>query len=58
MHDPRTRSPEGQHANPSDPGIPDSQARALDRRHALNEQQRTFRNAVPHPHFRRPRPPG
>lgn len=42
---------------PTEP-IPDDQARALDRRHALDEQQRTFRNGIPRPHFPRTRPPG
>ncbi len=38
--------------------VPDSQRRALERRHALNEQQRQFPQNVPAPHFIRPRPPG
>ena len=37
--------------------VPDSQLRALERRHSLDEQQRGFVHAVPAPHFLRPRRP-
>lgn len=39
-------------------GVPPEQARALDRRHALDEQQRAFRGQDPKPYLARPRPPG
>lgn len=40
--------------------VPDSQLRALDRRHALDQQQRNFRDRdpIPPPHCLRNRPPG
>ena len=37
-------------------GVPDAQARALDRRHTLDEQQRAFRATVG-PIRKGPRPP-
>jgi hypothetical protein len=40
------------------PAVPADQARALDRRQCLDQQQRTFRAAGPGPHVLRPRPPG
>ncbi|MBX6313923.1 MAG: hypothetical protein IRY99_13550 [Isosphaeraceae bacterium] len=55
MPNPRSRPPAA--PGPQQAGIPDAQARALDRRQALDEQQRAFRNSVPKPHFGRPRPP-
>jgi hypothetical protein len=38
--------------------VPESQTRALDRRQALDQQQRSFRERLFQPHFKRPRPPG
>jgi hypothetical protein len=38
-------------------GIPQADIRALDRRLALDEQQRAFRGQSA-PHWNRPRPPG
>ena len=32
-------------------------ARALERRNQLDQQQRAIRDAIPRPHFARPRPP-
>lgn len=57
MKAPRPRSYPASGSNPPAP-IPESQARALDRKHALDDQQRNFQNSVPAPHFPRPRPPG
>jgi hypothetical protein len=57
MRDPRL------HTNPTPRSetavtVPDDQARALQRRHSLDEQQRTFQGAYPGPHLFRRRPPG
>jgi hypothetical protein len=51
---PRVSSPPG---SPSSPAIPAAQARALDRRQALDDQQRTFRDPATTPRTPRIRPP-
>jgi hypothetical protein len=51
---PRTTAPP---ASSSLPAIPDAQARALDRRQALDDQQRTFRDPATTPRPPRVRPP-
>jgi hypothetical protein len=56
MHDPRQRPSAGDRSNLSTP-VPDAQNRALDRRHSLAEQQRTFQPPYPAPHVLRRRPP-
>ncbi|HMB02546.1 MAG TPA: hypothetical protein VKP69_02265 [Isosphaeraceae bacterium] len=56
MPDPRPRRPASDRPQPGLP-IPDSQIRALDRRHTLEEQQRHFLTSYPAPHFFRRRPP-
>jgi hypothetical protein len=38
--------------------IPDAQLRALERRHALDAQQRSFDGGIPAPHLWTRRPPG
>src|SRR4051812_19189212 len=56
MHDPRPRPSAGDRSNPS-ASIPDSQNRALDRRHSLAEQQRAYQGPYPPPYLTRRRPP-
>jgi hypothetical protein len=56
MHDLRYRPPACDRPNPA-ASVPESQNRALDRRHSLAEQQRTFRGVYPSPHLLRRRPP-
>ena len=51
---PRIASPP---SSPSSPAIPAAQARALDRRQALDDQQRTFRDPATTPRPPRVRPP-
>jgi hypothetical protein len=38
--------------------VPEAQRQALQRRANLDEQQRSFGNGIPDPHFQRRRPPG
>ena len=57
MHESRRRPPAPDRSS-LDQTIPDSQERALDRRHSLEEQQRAFpRTSIPSPHLFRRRPP-
>jgi hypothetical protein len=56
MHDPRPRPSAGDRSNPS-ASIPDSQNRAVDRRHSLAEQQRAYQGPYPPPYLTRRRPP-
>jgi hypothetical protein len=52
----RQRVPAGYLPRQSE-SIPESQARAVERRHHLDEQQRSFRKSGPAPGGSRPRPP-
>jgi hypothetical protein len=56
MHDPRQRLGAGERSNPNT-SVPESQNRALDRRHSLAEQQRAFQGPYPPPYLLRRRPP-
>jgi hypothetical protein len=56
MHDPRHRPAANDRSNPA-ASVPDSQNRAIDRRHSLAEQQRTFQSLYPIPYLFRRRPP-
>ena len=57
MHDPR-RQPLTHTSFQTTVAVPTAQSRALDRRHSLDNQQRSFRGGLPTPHILRPRPPG
>jgi hypothetical protein len=56
MSDTRLRPPALDHRKTS-LSIPSEQTRALDRRHSLDEQQRTYQGISRSPHFSRTRPP-
>ncbi len=57
MNDTRQRPPAVDRTNPH-AAVPDSQARALDRRHSLDQQQRAFQGpSSPTPYLFRRRPP-
>ncbi len=58
MHSPLTRpisAPSG--SVPTSSTVPEAQARALIRRHSLDEQQRAYQGTPPAPHLLRKRPP-
>jgi hypothetical protein len=57
MHDPRQRPSAGDRST-STVTVPESQNRALDRRHSLAEQQRAYQGPYPSPYVLRRRPPG
>ena len=58
MRDTRSRPVAPTRPDTAPVSVPDAQSRALDRRHALDEQQRAFQSACPPPHLFRRRPPG
>ncbi len=56
MHDPRQQSSAGDRST-TPVSVLETQNRAVDRRHSLAEQQRTYQATYPSPYIFRRRPP-